>query len=619
MSNLKIELESILKIGKVTSVKGRYVEILVDKSKNTSHLLYNGEIIKNVSVGSYVKITKGFEELVGKIDGEFVVEDKLVEGKKYLHEKERIKRILNISLLGYFEKKKFKQGIKELPLIENECYLLTQTEFDRVHNFIKEINGVEDIPIKIGNLSSEKGKSIKVGINSLFASHIGIFGNTGSGKSYTLASLYYSLFNKFQEKEGFRKNANFIFFDFNGEYSSGNCLSTKKVVFNLSTRKKLDKIKKKNKLPINENSLLDVDLLSILASATEKTQKPYLVRTIRFYKRIQASDEPLEFFKNTIKKKIRQVLKMANKDKAHALIDYLISILGGDETHKSLFEKIEWNNTNHHFMPKGGQSRQLTANEIQETSIYEASDTYEFPSNVLNKIVDFLYLQLIFDVYNDKVIYEHIGPAIHKLQSKTQDLEKVIDFTSEHSNIFKDGNIVLINLNDSNIDIKKIIPLVLTKNIYEKQKKKYKKDNTRFLNIVIDEAHNILSYTSERESQTWKDYRLETFEEIIKEGRKFGVFLTVASQRPSDISSTIISQLHNYFLHRLINNKDIEAVERTISYLDKVSFDALPILPTGSCILAGLSAQVPVIIEIDKIDDEFEPYNKTIKPTDFWE
>ena len=62
------------------------------------------------------------------------------------------------------------------------------------------------------------------------------------------------------------------------------------------------------------------------------------------------------------------------------------------------------------------------------------------------------------------------------------------------------------------------------------------------LNIIIDEAHNILSYASQRESETWKDYRLETFEEIIKEGRKFGVFLTIASQRPSDISSTIISQ-----------------------------------------------------------------------------
>ena len=78
-----------------------------------------------------------------------------------------------------------------------------------------------------------------------------------------------------------------------------------------------------------------------------------------------------------------------------------------------------------------------------------------------------------------------------------------------------------------------------------------------YLNLIIDEAHNILSEESQRESEQWKDYRLETFEEIIKEGRKFGVFLTLASQRPVDISPTIISQLHNYFLHRLINEQDI--------------------------------------------------------------
>jgi hypothetical protein len=157
--------------------------------------------------------------------------------------------------------------------------------------------------------------------------------------------------------------------------------------------------------------------------------------------------------------------------------------------------------------------------------------------------------------------------------------------------------------------MRKILPLLLCKQLYEEQKEK--NSETTYLNIIIDEAHNILSRDSDRESEQWKDYRLETFEEIIKEGRKFGVFLTIASQRPSDISSTIISQLHNYFLHRLINNNDILAVEKTISYLDKLSFEYLPILPTGTCILAGLTAQVPVVIDIGKIEDKYEPNNKT--------
>lgn len=73
---------------------------------------------------------------------------------------------------------------------------------------------------------------------------------------------------------------------------------------------------------------------------------------------------------------------------------------------------------------------------------------------------------------------------------------------------------------------------------------------------------------STRESEEWKDYRLECFEEIIKEGRKFGVFLTIGSQRPSDISDTIISQLHNYFIHRLVNEEDVRKMYRTVAFAD---------------------------------------------------
>ena len=161
--------------------------------------------------------------------------------------------------------------------------------------------------------------------------------------------------------------------------------------------------------------------------------------------------------------------------------------------------------------------------------------------------------------------------------------------------------------------------MLISKKIYTDHKIAHNKNSQRFLNIIIDEAHNILSKESFREAESWKDYRLETFEEIIKEGRKFGVFLTVASQRPHDISDTIISQLHNYFLHRLINNHDIKAVEKTIAYLDKLSVEYLSILPTGTCILAGLLAHVPVTVDIGKIEpDTCEPDNKTVQLTDIW-
>jgi DNA helicase HerA-like ATPase len=112
---------------------------------------------------------------------------------------------------------------------------------------------------------------------------------------------------------------------------------------------------------------------------------------------------------------------------------------------------------------------------------------------------------------------------------------------------------------------------------------------------------------------------LETFEEIIKEGRKFGVFLTIASQRPHDISPTIISQLHNYFLHRLVNELDIKAIERAVSYLDRVSFESMPILPTGTCILSGVAAQIPVMVAIGELEPRFAPNSRTMSIANAWE
>lgn len=136
--------------------------------------------------------------------------------------------------------------------------------------------------------------------------------------------------------------------------------------------------------------------------------------------------------------------------------------------------------------------------------------------------------------------------------------------------------------------------------------------------LLIDEAHNILSSASERESETWKDYRLETFEELIKEGRKFSTFLTVSSQRPYDISPTIISQLHNYFIHRLINDLDIKAIEKTVAYLDKLSFESIPVLSVGSCFIAGLASDIPVKVDIDLLPSEKQPKSETIDLEKAW-
>ncbi|WP_298138638.1 DUF87 domain-containing protein [Flavobacterium sp.] len=614
-----LQKDSIFKVGKVTSVEGRTIKIEVDKTKNSSHLLYDGELLRNISVNSYIKITKGFTKIIGKVEGEFIVEDKQYSEKNYTNENKKIKRLLIVSLLGFFSKKGFERGIKELPLINNECFLLEREEFKDVHDFVKK----GDEPLVIGTLTHENGQEISVGVNDLFASHIGIFGNTGSGKSYTLAKIYRELFLKFIDNKKFKENAQFYFIDFNGEYIEDNAILEKehKNIFCLNTRIS------KDKFPISEAYIKDHHFWALVLEATEKTQKPFLQRAIdNEYLEDKITDKnSLKIFINDL------VIKIIDKKDDSLKINVIIDLL--NNVNDCLFnsninyilnvirEKLHFNTTTKSFYHINDDS----------IKIYDSIEINSFVSNLLFQIefdeiqTDFLIkirLRIILQYYHEIISgfsnIEHLSPLIKRTPTRINDLKKIItiqDFVSEK-------NITVISLRDVNLQMRKMLPLLICKQLYETKKELKEQDKKngqeKYLNIIIDEAHNILSSVSERESETWKDYRLETFEEIIKEGRKFGVFLTIASQRPYDISATIISQLHNFFLHRLINNNDINAIERTVSYLDRLSFETLPILPTGTCILAGLSAQVPVMIDVSEIDKKYEPDNKTMKLIDNW-
>jgi len=191
---------------------------------------------------------------------------------------------------------------------------------------------------------------------------------------------------------------------------------------------------------------------------------------------------------------------------------------------------------------------------------------------------------------------------------------KISDEFPEENNRIK-----VISLRNCNQEIKKLFPILLAREFFEEHKRKVGEIVDKTFHLIIDEAHNILSYQSNREAEIWKDYRLELFEEIIKEGRKFGFFLTVSSQRPADISETIMSQFHNFFIHRLINEKDLRLIDNVISTLDSYSKQLIPTLPQGACILTGTAFDFPQIIQVEKIEDKDErPNSDDISLVELW-
>lgn len=614
----KIVSDSVFVIGSVFGVKGKDIIIKVNKDKNLPHLFFEGKTIKNVSVGlsNYIKILKGFTEIICKVEGEYLEDDKFHINKDYASERQRMNRFLNVSVFGFYDNdNNFQHGIKEMPLIGSECRLLSRDEFEKLHELSKK----NELSIKLGSLVDEEIQEIRIAADRLFAGHMGIFGNTGSGKSNTLTRIYTELLNSVYLTDDFWSKSKFVVIDFNGEYTSQDILTSKKKVYDLNTTIELDKVDNENRIPLPENVFIDIELLSILAHATEKTQKPFLNRTINLFGKITNAEDSLSYFKNCLKQIALRVLKLKNKELAFLCIDRYKQILRvGDDD--ATFVIPEWHNTHAYFIC-GGQSdyEQITLEQYKDQELYKRADSYNFPDNAIEKFLDFAHLQLLYDVLDNRAQDEHIYYAITKLDSAKKSLQKVLDTSieSQKSRDIWDGkNLIVINLKSANRDTKKSLPLVILKWLYEEQKKEYKNDSS--LHIIIDEAHNILSEASARESETWKDYRLETFEEIIKEGRKFGVFLTVASQRPADISPTIISQLHNYFIHKLINENDLRSINKAVSYLDKLSFDSISNLSVGCCFIAGQMTQFPLSVKVELLDSSKQPKSETVKLDKIW-
>lgn len=599
--------DDLLKIGYVIEIEERRVSIFVYEEKNSQHIFYNGELIKNVGVENYIEIRKGFSKLIGKIDGEYIKEED--EEKK----KRKFTRILKVSINGFINSEGiFENNPNELPLIGNEAYIITNNKLKKLHNLASK----EYYYISIGKTVFED-LYIQIPIDKLFSSHIAIFGNTGSGKSNTLAKIYGELLNhkELKDNNNFKENCNFLLLDFNGEYSSEKTICENKNIIKLSTHDN-----NADKIEIEEDYILDESLFSILCDARDKTQKPFISRVLKRYKKLiykKTNEEKEEHFKNLLRKLIKTFIRLPDVVNVKLLLDYTIEILYNEDNDNEKDDIISDIEPHQHYYRLKNSNTFFSDCEdsiIENLIIYKKIDEKLLTKeSFVKNIIDFSYVQLIIDILSNRTKNDFIAPLINRLKSRLHDIDKTISIKKENVDNIK-SNFTVIDLKNINSTMKKILPLIVCKYRYEKHKKHYKED--KYLNIIIDEAHNILSEISSIESEIWKDYRLETFEEIIKEGRKFGIFITLASQRPMDISKTLISQAHNYFIHKLVNQQDLQAVKNSISYIDKISEEYIPNLPVGTCIFSGTITPMPILIKVDKLDSDKSPKSETIKISD---
>ena len=606
-------------------IDGLKITVLMRENTNMLSYFYNGETYRGVNIGEYIGIIRGPYKIVGKVEKEYL-EDKTKEYKNQIYELNRFLRKIELSIIGSFFNNKFDFGIKCFPMVFNEVVLLNDSE---IHTVILGENGNSEYRIPFSK-SVQEQIDVELRWDKVFNTHMGIFGNTGSGKSNTLAKMYTELFRKNNDSLFLDGKSQFLFLDFNGEYTGQNTLSPDKKVLKLTT-----KHDDGDKLVVSPENIWDIESLSILFSATEKTQRPFLQNAIKYFVNSETHDISTEEIINGISSGFWNVFKGNNHKESLRLMNDIYRIIGLTTNGQGIFTDNQWNSHRVPWCNYLWHSSQCTyyldrdyINDKSETDIRNKRDDLdeilaldEIGDNIdtltlTNKLKVIVNLQLIYGLRCNHVQFEHINPLILRIESRSKFIDKIISVAEEET----EDTVTVVSLKNCNQDAKKMIPLLLAKQEYSKHKSRSVDDEhiEHTFHLVIDEAHNILSEQSKREEETWKDYRLEVFEEIIKEGRKFGFYLTISSQRPYDISATIISQLHNYFLHRLVNELDLKMIGTTINSLDSISKQRIPNLAPGQCIVTGTSFDLPLLVQVDRLPEDEVPNSDNADLVSLW-
>lgn len=588
-----------IRVGEVIAVQGTKVGLRIDEQSSKETLFHGGDKYKGVSIREYLSIRRGFRDIICMVEGEYLDESRVetADGKATFIRK------VDARPIGFFDRHGFTQGIKFLPMIQDAAYLLPE---ERIRS-IFDRNA--DSSFKIGQMLKEE---IAVGLpwQRLFNSHIGIFGNTGSGKSNTLAKLYTLLFD--QKLPCIAGKSRFVILDFNGEYVGEQLApATHKRVYQLSTQEQPGGANAGGRFPLAPTEFWDLETLSLLFQATMNTQRPFLSRVLTGKARYDANPGSLNVY---AKSKFRQAFCAGEVRPATLDLMRAIARRVNLQALEELLKDVSWHSNqgrfhlgNNFFDAGGGRYDAHIAPTVDELDTAGLDD--------FDQLIVRVNLQLISDLNAGFVQFEHIQPLLKRVESSLKSMRRVLSIGNAAE---EDSVLTVVSLRRCNNEVKKVLPLLFAKHYYNTHKTTVAAPPDRTVHLIVDEAHNILSEQSTRESESWKDYRLELFEEIIKEGRKFGMFVTIASQRPADISPTIVSQLHNFFIHRLVNDRDLFLIDNTISTLDALSRSLIPGLSQGCCVVTGTAFELPMVIQVDRLPSNKQPASEDVDLEKLW-
>ncbi len=330
-----------IRIGEVIAVNGTKITLRIDEDSNKETLFYKGEKLKGVSIREYIAIQRGFREIVCIVEGEYLDETRFDRTDSKL---EYIRKV-DARPIGYFDQGLFKHGIKYLPMIKDSAYLLQEERIGSIFD-----RDGHQSSFRIGRMLKEE-IAVSLPWRRLFNSHIGIFGNTGSGKSNTLAKLFTVLFE--QKLTTIEGKSKFVLLDFNGEYTGDQLApSNCKIIYALSTHAAKTKGRSAavTAFPLSAKEFWDLETLSLLFLATTNTQRPFLNRVIEGRRRYETNPDSLTAY---AKKKLRDAFCAGQPKSATLDLMRTVAKIVKCQALTDLLKNVSWHSNQSRFVLDG--------------------------------------------------------------------------------------------------------------------------------------------------------------------------------------------------------------------------------------------------------------------------
>lgn len=513
---------------------------------------------------------------------------------------------VHIDLLGQFVENRFIAGTIKKPTLDSKVRVINDDELNII------LGKDDEKSLYLGHSAIYPEKNVYIDINQFFSNHAAIFGNTGSGKSCSVARIVQNIF---LNKQFLSYNANLFIFDAYGEYKNAFKVLNQinpNYQYKFITSNPIDSDDVQLNIPV---FLLTIDDICLLLQADNHHQYTIVERMLKLAKLFSKDDEETKKLKNHLIAKAIMSVLFSNQNAAGKKDDIFTIINDCSTPEFNVNTDIQGIGYTRKFSECFGIDRNGEFGESVLINEYllkfiddELESKIDVPTDAFYTLDDLeraLSFTLIGDgflgnrIMQDNAVIMQV--RLHSLNNSSNrkffsfkeyiTIDNYISSLIIHNN--RRSQIININLEDVDDNLAKTIVKIFSKMIFDFAKKRRVRAAIPF-HLFIEEAHR---YVVNDNDHFLLGYNI--FERIAKEGRKYGVMLDLVSQRPVEISETVIAQTSNFCILKMTHPRDLEYINKMLPNISGDIIEKLTSLQSGTMVAFGSAFKIPVIVKMD--------------------